>query len=445
MSDRWQARLASGETVVIEPVLRRLDGRRVSGLVTFGGVPRFAKAFIGAKARRDAHRETTGLTALKEAGLRSPELIERANLADGGELMILDRVEGVSPGRGDHHFAERLLSDLAAAHNAGVVLNDPHLDNVFVAQDGRAQNAFWLDGGDVINGDKPVSKGVGYRNACRLLAEFSPTNDEALIAALRGYESLRGFAVASDVSAREQLMRARRARIRLIVSKTTRQCTAFSVRKSTSGFGAWSNDSTLPLEELLASAPGFDDLLADAEFLKSGNSAQVAKTTLQGESLVVKQTRAKSWPRLLRRVVKGSRARRSWSYGHVLGYFDVPTAQPLLLHERHIGPLVPDATLVCRALVGPTLDQTDSQSAENVAAAARLIAAIHKLGLRHGDTKASNFVVTCDGVYVVDLDAMSLGSRVDCERDRDRFLANFGCDSEQLATAREVFDRDPLY
>ncbi|MCR9278073.1 MAG: hypothetical protein NXH85_08865 [Pseudomonadaceae bacterium] len=444
MTDRWQGRLASGETVIIDPVLRRLDGRRVAGRATLDGDLRFAKAFTGSKAGRDVQREIAGLAALREAGLQVPEIVETARLTDGGELLLVEWIDGVSPARVDHELAEQLLTDLAVAHNAGVLVEDPHLDNVFIADDSARRGIVWLDGGDVSRSARPISQKRGLRRACRLLAEFSPMNDQALLAALRAYETTRGFSGLSEAAARRRLAAARRARIQLIVAKTTRQCTAYSVRKNAAGFSAWIDDSGLPLHSLLASAPFFDELLANATQLKAGNSAEVSRVDWQGMALVVKQTRAKSLARLVRRIVKGSRARRSWSYGHVLGYFAIPTAQPMLVHERRIGPLVPHATLLCEALSGPTLAQTDCQSASNVGAAARLIVAIHQLGLRHGDTKASNFVVTPTGVFVIDLDAMAPGSRAERQRDRDRFLANFSCDSEPLAAARAVFDRDPL-
>lgn len=444
MSDRWQTELTSGEQIQLEPVLRRLDGRRVAGFVTTDDTPRFAKAFIGDKAVRDAEREYGGLRALRAAGLRSPALIERLKLAQGGELLVLERVNGTSPGRHDHDAAKALLEDMAKAHDAGVLMNDPHLDNVFIEQGAIGQPLIWLDGGDVSQTIGPISEAVGRRNACRLLAEFSPTDEAMLHAALRCYESARGLAPIDAEAVRDQLLHARKKRIRLIVAKTLRQCTAYSVRRTANGFTAWLNASSLPLQSLLDDAPTFEGLLADARVLKAGNSATVVASRLGDDEVVVKQTRAKSWPRLVRRVLKGSRARRSWSYGHLLRYFGLPTVQPLLVHERRIGPFVPSATLVCEALAGPTLDQTDSQSTQNVVEAARLIVAIHNLGLRHGDTKASNFVVTTGGVFVLDLDAIGPANRVDRERDRVRFLANFACGSEQGTAAREVFDRNPL-
>ncbi len=444
MIDRWQARLADGGVIVIEPVLRHLEGKRIAGLAHINGAERFAKAFTGPKATRDADREASGLESLNETGLRSPALIQRAALADGGELLVLERASGASPGRHDHEAAAALLEDLAKAHDAGVALNDPHLDNVFLEQDGGVQRPLWLDGGDVSESARPVSESAGRRNACRLLAEFAPTDEERLTTALRAYETCRGLKPASAETLRAQIVRARQMRTRLIAAKTVRQCTAFSVRKTADLFAAWVNDSPLPLPSLLDDAPAFQGLLADAARLKSGNSATVSQSRLSEKAIVVKQTRAKSWPRLVRRALKGSRARRSWSYGHVLRYFGLPTAQPLFLHESRIGPFVPSATLVCESLTGPTLDQTDSQNGPNVAAAARLIVGIHNLGLRHGDTKASNFVVAAAGVYIIDLDAMAPGSLAERQRDRERFLANFPCGSEQLAAAREVFDRNPL-
>jgi serine/threonine-protein kinase RIO1 len=130
----------------------------------------------------------------------------------------------------------------------------------------------------------------------------------------------------------------------------------------------------------------------------------------------------------LRRALKpGPRFRLAWLNGHRLWMLGVPTARPLLLLERRLGPLRGVAYLVMEDLGDRHLGQEiDEQGLgdERMAELVRLFRTLQAAGLRHGDTKITNLLVTEAGVALIDLDAMA-PSRRGQRRDVARFLANF--------------------
>jgi RIO-like serine/threonine protein kinase len=92
------------------------------------------------------------------------------------------------------------------------------------------------------------------------------------------------------------------------------------------------------------------------------------------------------------------------------------------------GPMFGAAWLVMELAEGVRLDRADPL--EHVDAIVTLFGQLARAGLVHGDTKASNFVVTPRGLVLLDLDAMrSPRSRTMRRRgqrqDVERFLANW--------------------
>jgi hypothetical protein len=147
------------------------------------------------------------------------------------------------------------------------------------------------------------------------------------------------------------------------------------------------------------------------------------------------------WHALRRALKPTARFRRAWLNGQRLQFLDIPTARPLALVERRFGPLRGVAYLVMEDLGDRDLGievAVGGLTEVRLAQVAALFRALGAAGLTHGDTKASNFLVTADGVAVIDLDAMHSSvnkslvnkrsvnkSSVSEHPDLTRFLANF--------------------
>jgi tRNA A-37 threonylcarbamoyl transferase component Bud32 len=167
---------------------------------------------------------------------------------------------------------------------------------------------------------------------------------------------------------------------------------------------------------------------ADARVLKAGNSATVVRSELGGRPCVIKRYNRKSLWQVLRRALRPvPRYRRAWRNGQALHLLGIPTARPLVLVERRVGPWRGVAYLVMEDLGDADLASElagTGAADQRLEAAVALLRALAVAGLVHGDTKASNFLVHGERVAVVDLDAMRLGGRGQ-RRDLVRFLANF--------------------
>ena len=69
----FDLRLADGETVRVDALLRLLPGRRLTARVTRGGTTQLMKLFA---SRRERTRELCGLTALAAAAIPAPRLLD---------------------------------------------------------------------------------------------------------------------------------------------------------------------------------------------------------------------------------------------------------------------------------------------------------------------------------------------------------------------------------
>lgn len=164
---------------------------------------------------------------------------------------------------------------------------------------------------------------------------------------------------------------------------------------------------------------------------KRSHSALVARIALpiDGKSLaaIVKRPVARNWRRGLRLLLAPSRSRRGWRLGHALLNRDIPTARPLALLERRLGPLVFDSFLLTEEIPGAVdLESWLRREFERCspgewhrlkrALHARLVRHLRLLAQRgfvHRDCKAQNVLVTSDlHLFWVDLDGIRRRQRV---------------------------------
>jgi hypothetical protein len=149
----------------------------------------------------------------------------------------------------------------------------------------------------------------------------------------------------------------------------------------------------------------------DTQVCKQSHSAMVRRAVLPHADgpvpAIIKRPLARSWRRALAQSLPPGRARRGWHLGHALLHRDVPTARPLAVLQRRIGPFVLDSILITEALPG-ALDLESFLIREYEARSPRqwrglkrallplLVRHIRTLldnGFIHRDCKASNVLV----------------------------------------------------
>ncbi len=410
-----------GVRTICTAVLRAQPGRRLVLRAVADGREMILKAFFGLRAGRDWRREKRGVTALRQSGVATPELLGTGR-GGGARILAFEVLDDAREPSVDD--VGKLLAALARMHASGIRQRDLHPGNFLVS----GTRLFAIDGGGVA-----VFRAVGsarrLSDVARLLAHFPSDALGSLTSLTAAYEDAAGV----DLPKRpvddlyDRVGRARRDRLAKFTAKTDRECTAFSVREEPRRrIVVERRDDDPQLKEIIADP---DRAAATGQALKRGNTA----VAFRCGDFVVKQYNVKDrWHRFRLRW-RDTRALRAWRAGHGLRFAGLATPQPRALIEMH-SPQVGEAVaflvvdhvegvlldLVDRALVDPDLNGV----------LARMFAAWRELRFVHGDTKASNFVVKDGQIHVLDLDAAAFyrsGWRFARahRRDRVRFLANW--------------------
>lgn len=189
-----------------------------------------------------------------------------------------------------------------------------------------------------------------------------------------------------------------------------------------------------------------EKLFAGADVLKAGNSATVVRSTIGSHTYVIKRYNVKNlWHGIRRTLKRQSRFRLAWCNGHRLAFLRVPTARPVALVERRIGPVRGVAYLVMKDLGDGNLVTEVAEkglSERVVTEVTELFCGLQAAELIHGDMKATNFLCadagTSAGVCLIDLDGMHEGS-AGFGRDVQRFLANWDNQPDVQETFRQAF------
>jgi tRNA A-37 threonylcarbamoyl transferase component Bud32 len=228
------------------------------------------------------------------------------------------------------------------------------------------------------------------------------------------------------------------------MDKALRSCTAFVAQRSLRRFAVIDRRDDGPQLRAWLETPDapFEDLRA--QWLKRGNSASVLRVELDGRARVIKRYNLKSVAHWLRRFWRPSRAWHSWRNAQRLCLWGVPTPRPVALLEHRFGWLRARAYYVCDWVAGEPLAQV-LPAADPLRRdllldrLCGLLADLARLGLSHGDLKATNLLVDQDNqLMLLDLDGLRRHRRRATferalARDIARLRANWADDAELLA------------
>ena len=429
-------------------VLRLLPGKRLVAVGRWGRDTVLLKLFFGSRCAVAAAREILGLQVMNDAGFATPDVIAQARLLpahDHGHVLLLRYLDDAQPlsvvwRHADGAQRKRLLTTLAtrlaALHASGAAHADLHFDNFLLDRD----QMFAVDGGGVRRGPRfpvdghapgalagvtPAAEAFGIDNLALLLAQL-PLQDAGLAdAGLNAYTLARSWApsAARAVSFSESVARQRALRVARYLRKVYRECTEFTVVRTPLSLTVTQRDLADELRVVLADP---DMAIAAGEVLKAGRSATVARVRGHRRWWVIKRYNVKGPLHALRRASRRTRAEWSWRNGQRLKLLGIASALPVALQVETLGPLRGRGYLITEALGGAPLDEKLRSGWRPDAAALadieRILGGLLDQRLVHGDLKASNFVVTDEGVRLVDLDGMRE------VRDAERLARRFGRD-----------------
>ncbi|MEQ8858386.1 MAG: lipopolysaccharide kinase InaA family protein [Pseudomonadales bacterium] len=430
---------AAALTVRCVSVLRLLPGRRLVAGVEVAGTSAVLKLFLGGGARRYCQRERRGCALLAAAGVATPTVLDELCAPAGSAVaaygLLFEYLPEARPlDAADDAGVAAAAAELGRLHEHGCRHRDLHLDN-FLRVAGSAR-PFVIDG-DAVRRSRtgPLSPGRSRDDLAVFCAQRSALADRRLEPVLESYAQGRGWPPERArgerlVELAAAVRRQRRARLRRYRRKCQRDCSEFVCERGWRRYrvavrAAW-EEGLADLVETLWRAP--ESVFDGAEILKAGNSATVIRVPLGAGSCVVKRYNLKGPWHALRRNLRGmTRFRRSWVYGQALNLLEIPGARPLALMERRFGPLRGVAYLILSDLGSTDLaGEVDrvGLADERLEQVVQLFRSLQAAGLSHGDTKATNFLVSGGKLHLVDLDAMRDGAHGLAD-DAARFLDNF--------------------
>ncbi len=439
----FSVELANGDEVLVRLLLRVLPGKRIVGVGDWRGQHVLAKFFVASGSERHWAQEKTGLDALRQNGVLTPDMLLAEPLPRGGHVLLTAYLDGAQSlaerwatasilPAGDAQALEVLCPAfrmLGAVHAAGLVHDDVHLGNFLYSE----QRIFLIDGDAVhaITPGTPLDALRAINNLALLLAQLPMGWDVQRSRLLEAYYAGGGCPITDTALLERSLSRVRTWRLNDFLGKTIRDCTLFAVRRSAFRFVAVQRGQAKLLTPLLDSP---DTAIHHGIVLKDGRTCTVARVEQDGRSLVIKRYNLKNFQHALERFWRPTRAWHAWREGHLLRFLGIATPEPLALIEERIGPLRRRAFLINEFCPGPNLlkvlspdREPDDELGSEILS---LFRSLHGLCISHGDLKATNLLWHGGHVFLIDLDALeqhlSASSYARAwQVDRARFLRNW--------------------
>ena len=436
-------RLANGAVVERGQRLRELPGKRLVSEGRLDGRAVVLKEYLDPR-RAPVHqrRETEGLAALHAAGIAAPEVLYAGDDVDGHPVVVLAYVEDAQDLASAWRHASaaqrerlviRMMVLLATHHAAGIRQTDLHLANFLL----QGEAVYTLDGAAVTVQPGPLDDASAQRNLALYCSQLTPDWDRRCIELSTHYCRVRGIPHAPLAANLPSLIeQARMGRWREQSDKIYRECTAVVARRSAVAQSFARRVYGPALLALLDNIEGSRPT-DPAALLKNGNTATVWRASIDRCGVVVKRYNIKNRRHALALALKESRASRSWRFAHMLRLFGIATPQPVALlfcggsRVGRIGYFLAEdigGTSLRECIAG--LDAGDAQVGRLARQAAGLLAGLKRLRLSHGDLKATNFILSGDELFIIDLDSMCehRGQRAfeaAWRRDIERFDANW--------------------
>jgi len=444
-------------------VLRVLPEKRLVCFGEWNGRPVVAKFFLDTtSAKRHCAREERGVTALMDAGIKTPSLLFKGMLLpDNTPVLGLQRIMPAQDLLTAWEWAEssdlraKLLSLAAAViadqHEAGLKQDDPHLRNFLLTGD----NIFTIDG-DAVNTrnmGNPLSIPESLKNLGLFFAQLYPRFDGLVPKAFQLYAEKRMWPMEDDLSARllKNVLCQRNSRKKAYLKKIFRDCSAFVCRRAWNRYMVCDRVFYKDAMVLLLADP--DPVMNAGNLLKDGNTATVALVEIEGQRLVVKRYNIKNTRHAIKRGFRPSRAWVSWRNAHRLESLGIPTPKPIALVEKRFGPFRSTAYFITEYVDGMNaynLLHSDWEKESNlgnmVTRFGQLFQLLAGASISHGDSKATNYLIASHELFITDLDAMrehrfTGGFRRAFRRDLVRFMQNWADLPEVSSMFREEINK----
>jgi tRNA A-37 threonylcarbamoyl transferase component Bud32 len=416
-----QAGKEEPERVLCKGCLRTIPGNRDVYDGQWNGGDVVVKVFsrkIGAKHR--LKREWEGLIWLRQRGVNSPQAlfcgrtddgrwaVATEKIADAASLMEVYR--GTAAKEDRVKLLKMVAGELAVQHEKGIVQKDLHLGNFLL----KGDKLVVLDPGRMRFFSRPVGRRKSISQLALLAGNLGRVDAENAQDIWREYFKRRRWHFGeSDVRLlQEQTAAHKKNWIRRTLKKCMRTSMRF-LRIRTAKCLAVFDRKLCERAEPVDFLEQIDKLMEKGDWLKQGNTSGVSRLRQNGRDICIKRYNHKGLFHSLRHTIKGSRARKSWLYGHRLMMLGIATPKPLAYIERRKGPLVWKSYLVTEYVNGQNLhhflrDKTvdKERCSMIVRQILEMLERMQENGIIHRDLKQTNILITANGPVLTDLDAI---------------------------------------
>lgn len=375
---------------------------------------------------------------LQESGLHTPQiaalLVKRSACGvcrrsilvteEMPDAQALYRVfeEVVEPGetaalRRRRDMIGRLGQTIGQMHAMHICHGDLRSGNLFVSGDGAQSEFYFIDNERTVR-TLLLGENCRVKNLVQLnMLQFGISATDRM-RFLNAYAQAAGLgrhksrAIARRVIRKTNRRLKHRARTRMGISQTTVNQWAFQrVRQGR-------QSGILSLKLFGSDGPGeflraLDALTESGQVLKDDVATRVVRCTYNGCDIVIKRYNHQGWVHSVRHTIKGSRAQKSWTYGHRLAEAGVAAAAPLGVIEERICGVVKRSWIVNAYVDGPLLydvmnrEGYSPQERQSVLAKSQaLLNQMGRHGLVHEDMKPANLIIHDGCPVLIDLDSM---------------------------------------
>ena len=413
-----QVMLADESVLMILSVKRYLPHRRLVCRALWRNKIVFAKLFFGKTAARYASRDKTGVEALSQALINTPNLIGEMDIISFQGIALIFRA--IEPAKNAEEIyqtsnqvlrytlMQQLVQTIGKHHDANLLQTDLHFKNFLMQQD----NIYTLDGDGISALSWLFKKREMKHNLATLFSKMDVLEDRWIYTLYERYCScIKLPYLLSDAKSIYKLTQKIRAKSskQYADKKVFRNCTDVQVSQNFNEFKAFSSDFNA--ENLTEDQ--MDLALSSIEnSLKSGNTCTVGKALVENQLVVIKRYNIKNFWHGFKLSISTSRAAKSWANAHRLTLLNIPTAKPLALIEKRFGWFNKRAFYLSQYIDAPDIDiffaqNIDTSIKEKTAiATAQLFYKLYLLSISHGDCKASNIKVVDYKPVLIDLDSM---------------------------------------
>ncbi len=377
----------------------------------------FLKKFF---ARHHLKKEWRGLNLLCKCRLNAPKPLFFGQTTDRRWAIVTGKIVDSSTalevfnGAEDDQDRFKVLAlvcrELARQNDKGVFQKDLHLGNFLVLEDA----VYALD---------PARMKFFHRPLCRtesisqlaLLSCYIPDDDIDLFDKLcKEYFDVRGWCF--DEAQKALVVGNRDQHRKEQIKRGLKKCMRTSKRVlkiRTSRHFALFDRSYIDFVNPIDFINQIDSLMDAGRILKRGNTSYLSRINFNEKDVVVKRYNHKGLVHSLRHTVMGSRARRSWLYGHRLGMLSISTPKPLAFIKKKKGGLVWQSYIVTEYVEGQKLydflknNQPEQQKFFLIKEQLKiLMKKLAEYRITHGDLKHTNILIANNTLVLTDLDSL---------------------------------------